>query len=278
VPVDGQELPVRPLTAGEILDAAVAVLRRSPWRLLGYALALAAAEQVVLYPVARSLLGDPHNYLTYHGDPFGTIQKILAVGAGTEAVAFVLLGTVAAGTAHAMLRRGAGVPVPARPGRRAGATVVLALLIGVGAAAAAWLVVPWVFWFMLTGLAGPALMVDGAGRGGAAYALGRSVRLVGWAHLRPGGLRLLGYLPWLVVRLAVGFAGTGAVTALTGTLSPLGTALLAGTVWALINAVAYALIACVDAVNYLETRMRLEGLDITLSRAAARAASPAVTR
>jgi hypothetical protein len=275
VPVNAQELPVRPLTAGEILDGAVAVLRRQPW-LLGYALALSAVEQVALYLFVRGQVRDPHNYLTYRHDAVATLLKIVSFGMGTEAVVFVLLGAAAAGTAHTMLLRGAGVTAP-RPAHRPGATLALALLVGVPAAASVWLVVPWAFWFMLTGLAAPALVLDRGGRLGPLGALGRSLSLVAGAHLRPGGLRLLGYLPWLGLRLLVGKFGTGTVTALAGTLSPLLTAVLAGTVWALINAVAYAAIACLDAVNYLETRMRREGLDITLSRAAARAAaSPAV--
>jgi hypothetical protein len=38
-------------------------------------------------------------------------------------------------------------------------------------------------------------------------------------------------------------------------------------VWALVNAVAYPALACLDAVLHLENRMRVEGLDIALSRA-----------
>ena len=282
--MDTHELPVRPLTAGEILDAAVAVLRRNPWRLLGYALLLSAVEQVALYLFTHGQLRDPHAYLTF--DPYnltfhlaaGTLLRTISFGMGTEAVALVLLGAAAAPTAHAMVLRGAGLPAPAPARGRFGATLVLALIVGAGAAATAWLVVPWVFWFMLTCLAAPALILDRGGRLGPLRALGRSVRLVSWANLRPGGLRLLGYLPWLALRLLIGFTATGTVTTLTGTLSPLGTAVLAGAVWALINAVAYAAIACVDTVNYFETRMRLEGLDIVLSRAAARGGTtPAVT-
>ena len=43
--------------------------------------------------------------------------------------------------------------------------------------------------------------------------------------------------------------------------------LVAGAAWAAVNAVAYATLACLDAVLYLETRMRTEGLDIALGRA-----------
>jgi hypothetical protein len=47
------------------------------------------------------------------------------------------------------------------------------------------------------------------------------------------------------------------------------------TVWIAVNAAAYASIASLDATVHLETRMRLEGLDIALGRAGATGRPPA---
>jgi hypothetical protein len=92
----------------------------------------------------------------------------------------------------------------------------------------------------------------------------------GW---RPGLIRLLGYLAWWVIRLALG-AGTWALLSVFlpdspfgGTTVP-GWAWLAGmATWTVVNALAYAALGCLDAVLHLDTRMRVEGLDIALSRA-----------
>ena len=46
-------LPLRPLTTGEMLDAAVVLLRNRAGRLLGLGFALALAEQVILFPLRR---------------------------------------------------------------------------------------------------------------------------------------------------------------------------------------------------------------------------------
>ena len=47
-------LPLRPLTTGELLDGAIAVLRTRPGRLVGLGALLAVLEQLMLYPL-RSL-------------------------------------------------------------------------------------------------------------------------------------------------------------------------------------------------------------------------------
>src|SRR2546429_37231 len=117
------------------------------------------------------------------------------------------------------------------------------------------------------GLAAPALVIE---HRGPLSALGRSFALVGRGGLRPGAIRLLGYLAWWTIRLALAAGGYAALQ-LTGQLSG-GVALrLAGVLaWVLVNTVAYAVLGCLDAVLHLETRMRVEGLDLALGRAARR--------
>ncbi len=109
-------------------------------------------------------------------------------------------------------------------------------------------------------------------------ALGRSFALVSRGRMRPGGIRLVGYLAWYAIRLAMGLGG---VAALGLVASPGGTAwgwLVGSGTWLVVNTVAYPALACLDAVVHLENRMRVEGLDIALSRALRKPVAGAVPR
>jgi hypothetical protein len=78
-------------------------------------------------------------------------------------------------------------------------------------------------------------------------------------------VRLAGYLGWLALRLALGFGGLAVLDlVLPATQDWLPVASIA--VWLVVNAVTYATLACLDAVLYLEVRMRTEGLDLALGR------------
>jgi hypothetical protein len=304
-------LPLRPLTLGELLDAGIALLRRHAGTLLLSGAVLAAAEQVVLYPLRRIAL--THLIVGFwlpRADEAGAFWLLLALGLGTESVIITLLGGLAAVAARNSLvgeeggeggtgKRGrAGTEGKRRSGlyRAVGARftrlVPLALLSGVGAAvcAAAGLL-PWVAWYGLTGLAAPALIVDrriplqppprattfttvalpqpGAKPRpiGVFGALGRSIALVGRGRMRPAGIRLLGYLAWYTIRLALGVGGVAALSLVVQTSSVGWWWLLTMAIWTLVNAVAYPALACLDAVLHLENRMRVEGLDLALSRA-----------
>ncbi|MBO0871077.1 MAG: hypothetical protein J2P15_21200, partial [Micromonosporaceae bacterium] len=151
-------LPLRPLTTGELLDAAVALLRRHGGVLLGAGLLLAAAEQAVLYPLRRVALQQPLDYTTPRADHLGAWWLLIALGLGTECMIIALLGGAAGRAAVACLLGEAGHPLR---GLRPGHLVPLALLVGTGGfiCAAAGLV-PWVLWYVFTGLAAPVLATD----------------------------------------------------------------------------------------------------------------------
>ena len=278
----GEEaLPLRPLTVGEVLDAATNLLRRYARPLLSTALVLAVLEQVALYPLRRAAgVGPPWYWPANFVAQLSGYWLLLVAGFGTESIAITLLGGLAGRAAVAdMLGR--------RPGRlvgraaRPGPLIALALVLGAlaaGTAAAAFL--PWLAWYGLVGLSGPVLVVDrlpvpgrvepsGAPptRGlGPLAALGRSWGLVNSARGRPGRIRLLGYLAWWSIRLALG----GGSVSLLQTVLPAGSPFwwpAAMAVWAIVDALAYAALGCLDAVLHLETRMRVEGLDIAVSRA-----------
>ena len=278
----GEEaLPLRPLTVGEVLDAATNLLRRYAGPLLSSALVLAVLEQVALYPLRRAAGVEPPWYLPAHlNSPLGGYWLLLAAGFGTESIAVTLLGGLAGRAAVADL-------LGRRPGRllggaaRPGSLIALALLVGALAAGTAGaLFVPWLFWYALAGLSGPALVVDrrpvpGAPvppgvaptRGlGPLAAIGRSSGLVRGAGGRPGLIRLLGYLAWWSIRLALGGGSVSLLQVVLPADSPFWWP-AAMAVWTVVDTLAYAALGCLDAVLHLETRMRVEGLDIAVSRA-----------
>jgi hypothetical protein len=98
-------------------------------------------------------------------------------------------------------------------------------------------------------------------------AVRRAVALFRYGGGRPGGIRLVGYLAWWLIRIGL---GSGSIALLSVLVSEAGTGwvwLAAGAAWAIVNAIAYPALGCLDAVVHLENRMRVEGLDIALSRA-----------
>ncbi|MEV0002306.1 hypothetical protein AB0H28_08480 [Micromonospora sp. NPDC050980] len=257
-------LPRRPLTVGELLDAAVLLLRDQARVLLPLAVALALAEQAVLYPMR--VLAGAHPPGWWPGDEgrFGWYWLLLAVGAGIEAMIIAVLGNPAArGGAAALLgRRLAPSELlrAARPAATALTAVTVGLVVGVaGLAGPAWFVA-----YALVGLVVPVLVLDGVP---AHRAPGRAVRLAGRVGGRAAAVRLLGYLGWWLVRVGIG-SGVPYGLGLLGLFDVSAWALpVAVAAHVAVNAVAYPALACLDAVLHLETRIRTEGLDIRLSRA-----------
>src|SRR5262249_54837036 len=103
-------LPLRPLSTGELLDAAVAVLRVRPGRLMGLGALRALAEQAALFPLRRladqdlSLLPGTGRLL-----PYGLL---IVAGFATEALAIALLGAAAARQGPRALLGRVAPPVP----------------------------------------------------------------------------------------------------------------------------------------------------------------------
>jgi hypothetical protein len=258
-------LPLRPLTFGELLDAAVALLRAHGRVFLGAALVLAAVEQGLLLPLRHLAHMAPPSY-TPDFDRLGYAWLLFAAGMGTEgAILAVLGGFTAVAAGPALL----GQSLPAR--RVLGAPLRRLLLIGlvalvafcVLAVGALLAIVPWIFLYGLIGPVVPALMVD---RIGPVRALGRGVGLAARSGLRAVWLRFGAYLSWLFIRLALGFGG-GAALRLVVPATTEWLAITSVVTWLLVDTIAYTMLACFDAVLYLDVRMRTEGLDIAVSRA-----------
>jgi hypothetical protein len=251
-------LPLRPLTTGELLDAAIALLRTRVWRLALLGVAVALAEQAVLFPLRRA--ADVNMSYLPADDRLGQFWLLVLVGFATEPVCIGLLGGVAAAAAPGALL-GPSAPRPTRS--RVVAVIVTALLVGT-ACGLAGPVLCWPFVYGLLGLAVPAVVIDGLGplRG-----LVRSLRLAGRTGMRAAWIRLLAYGAWWVIRLALGLGGTALIGLAYASPSTTVDNVIMGAVWLVVNALAYPVLACLDACLHLETRMRTEGLDIALRRA-----------
>jgi hypothetical protein len=218
----------------------------------------------VLYPLRRSVALAPPFNLPYT-DRLGPAWLAFAAGFGTEAAIIAMLGGLSATAAGPALL---GRRLPARAvlaGVRARIPGLLAIAVVAGAAsalAALAALLPWIFVYGLIGLAAPALVID---RVNPLRALGRSFALASRAGMRGTWIRLTGYLGWLALRLALGFGGIAALEFLLPSSRDLLPAASVA-VWVVVNALAYATLACLDAVLYLEIRMRTEGLDLALGR------------
>jgi hypothetical protein len=276
-------LPLRPQSAGELLDAGVALLR-TRWRLLlGLGLLLATAEQVLLFPLRR--LADLDLRYWPADDRWRQWALLVIVGFAAEAFLVALLGGVAArGTPRALL--GAGAPAAESPARPALGVLVAAVAVAVTTGLAllsmyAWpvtffLLVPvtlllWVWAYGAFGFAAVTVVLE---RRGPAAALARSVVLAHRGFLRALRIRVVAYLGWWLIRLAWGL---GVLSLLGLFYTPPDTTMdnvvMAG-VFLMVNALAYPMLGCLDAVLHTESRMRTEGLDIALRRSLARRVDP----
>lgn len=261
------DLPLRPMTLGELLDAAVALLRSRAVPLLATAAGLAIVEQAVLRPLRAGAFATAPYYLPAERH-FGQWWTVTAVGAGLETMILTLLGALAAAAAAPALL---GRVVPHRHlWRRTRPLPVLLVTPVLGVLAAAGFfagLVPWLILGGLTGLTAAVLVIDRTGD--PFSALWRSARLTVRSGLR-GFWTLTGaYLTWFCIRFALGSGWVWLLTRLGGG-EPGRLEWLVPVAWVLANAVAYSALACVAAVVLLETRIRTEGLDIAVGRARSR--------
>lgn len=259
-------LPLRPLTTAEVLDAAVSLLRAYGHVLLPVGLLLALAEQLALAPLRAAASAQPPAYLPSWNGSGTAYWLLLAVGCGTEAAIIALLDGLSARAAAAEILGNRLTPrLLLHPGgARFGPVVLLAVVAGAVTSACALLGPVWAVGYALVGLAVPVVVVD---RVNPARALARGAALACRAGLRAGSIRVLGYVTWLGVRLVLGFGGVLALRWIHVDGSEW--AAFAGpAVWLAVNSLAYPTLACLDAALHLETRMRTEGLDIWLTRAA----------
>jgi hypothetical protein len=239
---------------GELLDAAVSLLRgRAGLRLLGIAGGLALIEQGVLLALRGSLGLSPTDGFW---DTFGRQLVVLVVGVGLEAMIINALGPWAG--------RSAALAVGSKPPKRVAweRTLLTAPVAGFTTLVGAVLGPFWVLGYSLFGVSGAAIGLEGRGAFGA---LGRGARLAFRGGMRVTGVRLMGYLSWLLLRLAF-FLGLSSLMGLL-VLDDMATFWVRTAGFAVVNTAAYAYLASLDACAVVESRFRSEAWDIWLNRA-----------
>lgn len=268
-------LPLRPLTTGELLDAAVVLLRTRAGKLVGLRVAAALVEQAILFPLRR--LADVDSSLLPGTGRLREFGLLIVVGFFTEILVIALLaGTAAVEAPPALLGdrvpRGRARLAPMILGAVVAATIgascawafvlLLLPLQVLGLVLAILITIPcWVVLYGLFGLVTSSVLIDEVGP---VRALGRSLVLSSRSGLRALWIRVLGYLAWLIIRLSLSFAVVGVVALFYSSPSNTVDDVLMGATWLLVNAVAYPILGCLDVALLLESRMRSEGLDIAL--------------
>jgi hypothetical protein len=230
--------------------------------LVATALGLAIAEQGLLY-LLRAGLGI--EITEGFWDNAGSQFLVLVIGVGLEAMIINLLGPQAGRAAAIAVE--AGPPGGRLPWERALVTAPVAGLVTVVTSFFGPL---WLLGYSLFGVSGA---VIGLERRGPFQALGRGARLAFRGGMRVTWVRLLGYLSWLMLRLAF-FLGLSSLIALF-TLDDLAGFWVRTAGFAIVNTATYAYLAALDACALVESRFRSEAWDIWLNRAELPAAKAA---
>lgn len=268
-------IPLRPLSAGEVLDGTFATIRRNPRTVLGLSAIFVTVQQVVTL-AAQALTGQlPTPVLTVRQ---GSSAELGATATGllgyvlAAVIGAVLTGMVVVVVTEDVLGRRSDMrQVWRRVRPRLWALLGAAVLAGaLPYAGLVLLVAPGVLLWGGWALTTPALIVE---RLGPVRALRRSWRLAWPAFGRVWGIRALSWLIGLLLQalLVLPFVAAAAVLANalgTGPNAPLPLpalvltavgGVLAGTVVAPFQAGVLALL-------YVDRRMRAEGLDIGWQR------------
>jgi hypothetical protein len=300
-------IPLRPLAAGEILAGALAVVRRHPRVVLGLSAAVAAVTTLLQRAADAALGSPSSGTRLSTDGSSPSAQQVLSalrdlvlaggVTAVTALAAQVLLtGMVTAVLGRSVLGRAAPLPdvwhevrprLPTVLGITltvlVGLTLVWAVAIGVvaaagytgGSAAAVFLglllvgpaVVVSVWLAVMSGLAGPAAVLE---RQGVEAALRRSFRLVRGSFWRVFGILVLVQVAAALAGLLVLglFSGLAALlSALPGGAAP-GSQVVDGVATVVTGTLTYPVVAGAVGLLYVDLRMRREGLDQELAQAA----------
>ncbi|NEC57255.1 hypothetical protein G3I59_17080 [Amycolatopsis rubida] len=281
-------IALRPLNVGDILDGAITAIRRYPLLILGVA-AVVAVISAGLNLVASLWLVPDFNRVAQLG-PAATQQQQLdaaysVLGSTLSALLPVLVISMLTQTfltgflTVVMGKAVLGRPVDFGSAMREAAPRLLPLLavtilytLATIVAAAFCLlpaVLPYVFW----SLAGPALVLE---RGTIGQAFTRSRQLVSGMFWRVFGVLLLaGVISWLISAIiSVPFSlGSGAFSGIFDPQATLPKVTTGGLVLQSVGKVIAETIvmpftALVTVTLYIDQRMRREGMDIELARAA----------
>jgi hypothetical protein len=265
-------IPLRPLGLGEILDGALATIRLYPKATLGLSAIVITATQLLQFAVQYANLEATADDVISSGDIAGTVAGTFALVVIGGLAGVSLSGMLTAVIGQAVLGRGitlgeAWEKARGRIGGLVGASILYWLIVGPGLLLC---LVPGVYFYVALALATPALMLEGQP---VTRALGRSRELVRGDWWRCFGILLLAAFIAGILQsiIAAPFAIAGAGTAFfTESTSLTVGGLALQTVGGIIGGTVVApFSAGVTALLYVDRRMRVEGLDVTLAQAVA---------
>jgi hypothetical protein len=283
-------IALRPLAIGDILDGAITAIRRHPLLILGIGAVVAVISAAITFLVQRLLLDDLQNLAA---DPqlgpgatdaeirdalFGTFGDLFLVVLPTALLA-TLLTTVVNGLLAAVMGRAAlgrdatfamaWAEVRPRLLPLLGVGLVYSVVTTIGVMLC---IIPGVVAYVFWALASPALVLE---RGTFRQAFSRSVKLVKGAFWRVFGILLLaGIIEYLfsnIIQLPFSL-GSGTFQQLLNpsqvVVPSTGDLLLQSVGQIIAGTIATPFVALVTVIVYLDQRMRREGMDIELARAA----------
>ncbi len=277
-PVDPGPIPLRPLTAGDLLGTAFGVVRRhlavlGPLAVLVAVLASAARLGIL---AGSGTLADFASG-TWYAELWSGLQAgravpipaALYVAAEVSSLISVIGAIAVSGIAaacagvDAMGRHAVRGALAERLKGRIGPLLVTAALAGIAVSVGLLLlVVPGVLLYVTWAAAAPVAAMERSGPPGA---LARSARLTRGHRGRIFGMTLL----ILIITFAIEVLVSSAAQAAAGTLSPLGSLILSDAVTALVAAVTTSWVGAVIALLYIDIRVRNENLGPALRAFAA---------
>ncbi|MET8999568.1 proline-rich domain-containing protein [Amycolatopsis sp. Hca4] len=283
-------IALRPLNIGDILDGAITAIRRHALLILGIGAVVAVLSAALTFVLQKYVLTDLESFATtvdlgpaateeeLRNALFGTFGDLFIVLISSTLVQTLLL-TVTTGLMAAVMGRAAlgrevtfGIAwgeVQPRLLPLLGVAFVYALLSTIGVMLC---IIPgvvvWVFW----ALAAPALVLE---RGTFRAAFSRSVKLVSGAFWRVLGVLLLARIIESFFENIIQLPFTLGTGMFSGMFTPgkvtvpsTGDLLLASAGQIIAGTIAIPFVALVTVIVYLDQRMRREGMDIELARAA----------
>ncbi|MEV6874077.1 hypothetical protein [Amycolatopsis sp. NPDC051128] len=283
-------IALRPLNIGDILDGAITTIRRHPLLILGIGAVMAVITAAITFFVQKFVLADLQNLAsTADLGPGSTDEEV--AGAMFGALGDVLLALVPTALLTTLFMAVANGLLAAVMGRAVlGREVTFAIawsevrprllpLLGVGflyaiATTVGGLLcfVPGIVAYVYWSLANPALVLE---RGTLREAFSRSAKLVKGAFWRVFGILLLAGLLESVVSSIIQLPfniGSGLFAGLVNpsrvVVPDTGDLLLQSVGQIISGTITIPFVALVTVIVYLDQRMRREGMDIELARAA----------
>jgi hypothetical protein len=281
-------IALRPLNLGDILDGAVTAIRKYPLLILGVSAAVAVVSALLnlgsslwLLPDLERVANLDPNTMTQEQalDQAFSLLGSTSIVLGVTLVISLLTQTFLSGFLTVVMGKAVlGRPVTFGDAMKElktrflpllGVTVLFTLAVVAGTILC---LIPAVPVYVFFSLAGPALILE---RSTVGQAFGRSRKLVSGSFWRVLGILLLALVISIVITIVIGIPfnlGSGAFGSIInpGDVSGLsiGSLLLQSVGTIIAQTIVTPFVALVTVLVYIDQRMRTEGMDIELARAA----------